>query len=433
MTTPCRNGRTTPACRWKPVERRNARARLHDRRGRDDRRGPDGRVPQAHAGAGRQVRRQVHRARRQDAHAGRRLDASRVVVLEFPTTKRPRRSTIRRATSRCSRCGSRPASPRRSWSTAIVAESGGGLAAYRAVGTLYNALMTALMLGLVTRRGEDTAREYVFRHFRRQHLEKFLPGLQKLGLADEPDAPACALYHYHSNALGGVKTGYLRESDSKAWVRYPPPRWIWRGTAIAAVPHAVSAAMLHGWHGHNGVSLGNPGPGLRLHRHDGRRHAGPGRLLFRLRPAARGGRARALRLRHGGDAARRLGQPAQARDRELARGTAPAHLPRLRAGIPAHHAADPAGAARPRRRAEGTRPRGAPGRPAVPRGDGARHGPADRRRARRPAKRLATSRAGCRRSWGPQGEEIETTERDGAVTVRQPAGGRCASSRSPIP
>lgn len=130
-------------------------------------------------------------------------------------------------------------------------------AAYRAVGTLYNALMTALVLGLVTRRGEDIAREYVFRHFRRQHLEKFLPGLQKLGLAGEKDAPACALYHYHSNALGGVKTGYLRESDTKAWVRYPPPRWIWRGTAIAAVPHAVSAAMLHGWHGHNGKSLGN--------------------------------------------------------------------------------------------------------------------------------------------------------------------------------
>lgn len=131
-------------------------------------------------------------------------------------------------------------------------------AAYKAVGTLYNALMTALILGLVTRRGEDTAREYVFRHFRRQHLEKFLPGLQKLGLADEKDAPACALYHYHSNALGGVKTGYLRESDTKAWVRYPPPRWIWKGTAIAAVPHSVSAAMLHGWHGHNGESLGNP-------------------------------------------------------------------------------------------------------------------------------------------------------------------------------
>ena len=136
------------------------------------------------------------------------------------------------------------------------------LAAYRAVGTLYNALMTALVLGLVTRRGEETARDYVFRHFRRQHLEKFLPGLQKLGLGTEPPAPACALYHYHSNALGGVKTGYLRESDRKAWVRYPPPRWIWRGTAIAAIPHSVSAAMLHGWHGHNGQSLGKPNLGF---------------------------------------------------------------------------------------------------------------------------------------------------------------------------
>ena len=136
------------------------------------------------------------------------------------------------------------------------------LAAYKAVGTLYNALMTALVLGLVTRRGEETAREYVFRHFRRQHLEKFLPGLRKLGLADQPPAPACALYHYHSNALGGVKTGYLRESDRKAWVRYPPPRWIWRGTAIAAIPRSVSAAMLHGWHGHNGVSLGKPNLGF---------------------------------------------------------------------------------------------------------------------------------------------------------------------------
>ena len=135
-------------------------------------------------------------------------------------------------------------------------------AAYKAVGTLYNALMTSLVLGLVTRRGEDTAREYVFRHFRRQHLEKFLPGLQKLGLADQPPAAACALYHYHSNALGGVKTGYLLESDRKAWVRYPPPRWIWKGTAIAAIPHAVSAAMLHGWHGHNGQSLGKPNLGF---------------------------------------------------------------------------------------------------------------------------------------------------------------------------
>jgi len=133
-----------------------------------------------------------------------------------------------------------------------------GPAGYRAVATLYNALMTGLVLSLVSRRGAEVAREFVFRHFRQQHLGKFLPGLKKLGLDRLPHAVACALYHYHSNALGGVKTEYHRESDRKAWVRYPPPRWIWRGTAICAIPREVNEAMLHGWHGHNGVSLGNP-------------------------------------------------------------------------------------------------------------------------------------------------------------------------------
>jgi hypothetical protein len=129
---------------------------------------------------------------------------------------------------------------------------------YAAISKLYNALMTGLVLTLITRRDAESARRFVFAHFRRQHLEKFLPGLKKLGLDRLPHAVACAQYHYFSNALGGVKTEYVGESDRKAWVRYPPPRWIWQGTAICAVPREVNEAMLHGWHGHNGVSLGNP-------------------------------------------------------------------------------------------------------------------------------------------------------------------------------
>ena len=131
-------------------------------------------------------------------------------------------------------------------------------AGYKAVSRLYNALMTGLVLSLFTRAGEEAARRFVFAHFRRQHLEKFLPGLKKLGLERLPHAVACAQYHYFSNALGGVKTEFIAESERKAWVRYPPPRWIWQGTAICAIPQAVNEAMLHGWHGHNGVSLGNP-------------------------------------------------------------------------------------------------------------------------------------------------------------------------------
>ena len=83
-------------------------------------------------------------------------------------------------------------------------------AAYRAVGTLYNALMTALILGLVTRRGEDTAREYVFRHFRHQHLEKFLPGLQKLGIAATLDA-------FVLTALLGHKNVSVYDNSMQEW------------------------------------------------------------------------------------------------------------------------------------------------------------------------------------------------------------------------
>ena len=50
----------------------------------------------------------------------------------------------------------------------------------------------------------------------------------------------------------------MYETDRKAWFRHPPPRWIWRGTAICGVPGEVSRAMLRGWHANNGVALGNP-------------------------------------------------------------------------------------------------------------------------------------------------------------------------------
>ena len=152
------------------------------------------------------------------------------------------------------RAGARSFTPRIRY-TARMTED---IAGYKATARLYNALMTGLVLTLVSRKGAEDARRFVFAHFRRQHLEKFLPGLKKLGLDALPDAVACAQYHYFSNALGGVKTEYVAESARKAWVRYPPPRWIWQGTAICAVPRKVNEAMLHGWHGHNGVSLSNP-------------------------------------------------------------------------------------------------------------------------------------------------------------------------------
>jgi hypothetical protein len=133
---------------------------------------------------------------------------------------------------------------------------------WRGVADLYHAYFTGLILSVVTRRGTADAAEFVFRVFRRQQQERFLPGLEKLGLSHLPPAVAAAQYHYLSNWIGGVHVEYMYESDRKAWIRYPPPRWIWRGTAICGIPGEVSRAMLRGWHANNGVALGNPNLGF---------------------------------------------------------------------------------------------------------------------------------------------------------------------------
>ena len=137
-------------------------------------------------------------------------------------------------------------------------EVGTDHAALQAVAELYHRWLTGLLLMVVSRRGGTAAAELVFRIFRRQQIEKFLPGLEKLGLRALPHAVACAQYHYLSNHVGGVKVEWIAESDRKSWVRYPPPRWIFDGAAICGIPSEVSRAMLRGWHGNNGVLLGNP-------------------------------------------------------------------------------------------------------------------------------------------------------------------------------
>ena len=128
---------------------------------------------------------------------------------------------------------------------------------WRAIADLYHAYFTGLILTVVTRRSAADAAEFVFRVFRRQQQERFLPGLKKLGLSHLPPAVAAAQYHYLSNWIGGVHVEYMYESDRKAWIRYPPPRWIWKGTAICGVPGEVSRAMLRGWHANNGAALGD--------------------------------------------------------------------------------------------------------------------------------------------------------------------------------
>ena len=111
---------------------------------------------------------------------------------------------------------------------------------------------------VATRKGPDLVEEWMFKLFRRQHLDKFLSSFNKLGLEDLPDAVACAQYHTLSNGIGGVPVEYMYESDQKAWVRFRYPRWMYHGATICGVPIGVSRGFLRGWYGYNGVSLNNP-------------------------------------------------------------------------------------------------------------------------------------------------------------------------------
>ena len=127
-----------------------------------------------------------------------------------------------------------------------------------AVADLYHNWLTGLVWDWLRIREKILLRNLFSKLFRYQHHKNFLPGLKKLNLTHLPDAVAAAQYHYFSNQLGGVKVEYLKISDRKAWIRYPPPRWIWAGTAICGIPKEVNNEMMYGWHAHNGVSLGNP-------------------------------------------------------------------------------------------------------------------------------------------------------------------------------
>ena len=113
------------------------------------------------------------------------------------------------------------------------------------------------------------------------------PGLTKLGIDHLPPAVAAAQYHYLSNWIGGVHVEYMYESDRKAWIRYPPPRWIWKGTAICGIPGEVSRAMLRGWHANNGVALGDLRLGFVCTKQSVDGQDGLEGYYYRIRPSAR--------------------------------------------------------------------------------------------------------------------------------------------------
>jgi hypothetical protein len=130
--------------------------------------------------------------------------------------------------------------------------------AIKAQAHIHHAFLLGLQLMVSTRKGPDVVEDWMFKLFRRQHLEKFLSSFEKLGLQGMSDAVACAQYHTLSNGIGGVPVEYMYESDQKAWVRFRYPRWMYHGATICGVPIGVSRGFLKGWYAYNGVSLQNP-------------------------------------------------------------------------------------------------------------------------------------------------------------------------------
>ena len=123
---------------------------------------------------------------------------------------------------------------------------------------LHHQYFLGLQLMVSVEEGKDVIDEWIFRIFRQQHEDKFLSSFKKLGLDNLPDAVACAKYHVLSNSVGGVRVEYMAESDTKSWVRFRYPRWMYDGPAICGIPVEASRGFLRGWYAQNGVSLKNP-------------------------------------------------------------------------------------------------------------------------------------------------------------------------------
>ena len=100
---------------------------------------------------------------------------------------------------------------------------------------LHHQYFLGLQLMVAVEESRQVVYDWMFSLFRRQHEEKFLSSFAKLGLNGLPHAVACAKYHVLSNGVGGVVVEYMPESDTKAWVRFRYPRWMYAGPAICGI------------------------------------------------------------------------------------------------------------------------------------------------------------------------------------------------------
>lgn len=107
-------------------------------------------------------------------------------------------------------------------------------------------------------KGEAVFNEIWRRLLASEQKERFLEALDKLGIRDHPPAVTAAMYHYFSNAIGGLNMQIVVESPRKAWIRYMAPWGSYPGMAALTVPPSVRRTILSTWHPRNGELLGCP-------------------------------------------------------------------------------------------------------------------------------------------------------------------------------
>jgi hypothetical protein len=125
-----------------------------------------------------------------------------------------------------------------------------------AAASFWGAVGAELDMSLIRDIGTEAFYEHTTAVYGSHQRQFFLRGLEKLGIAQKPDAVKCALYHAISNALGGWRTRYSIESPQKAWIFYYPKTM---GSGAALYSDERSLSVFRGWHVHNGESLGNEG------------------------------------------------------------------------------------------------------------------------------------------------------------------------------
>jgi hypothetical protein len=124
--------------------------------------------------------------------------------------------------------------------------------------TYYSKMFSALTAITYREKGEAAVNDLWFRVLTSHQGDRYMEGLEKLGIHKDPPAVAAAKYHYFTNIIGGLKMEYVEESPRKAWVRYLAPMWMYSGVALIAMPASVRRTVFSSWHPRNGRYMGCP-------------------------------------------------------------------------------------------------------------------------------------------------------------------------------